>query len=113
MENQMELLMKEKRAMTMLDWMKEAKEFAAEVLDEKPLRILQSSSRQKDVYRSVATAGRATYLRQLDMIEKQNPTGMDEMIAMETAADYKAEAMQAALSEKMEELIPGFSEQYL
>ena len=113
MVDQMEMLRREKRAMTMLDWMKEAREYAAEVLDEKPLRILQNSSRQKDVYRSVATAGRATYLRQLEMIEEQKLTGMDEMIAMETAADYKAEAMQAALYEKMEELIPGFSEQYL
>ena len=113
MEDMMALLRKEKRSMDMLEWMKEAKEFAAEILDEKPLRILQQSSKETAVYRSMATAGRGAYLRQLQMIEQQHLTGMDEMIAMETAADYKAEAMRAALAEKMEELSPGFSEQYL
>ncbi len=113
MENQMAMLRREKRAMTMLDWLKEAKEYAEEVLDEKPLQALRKSPQQKEVYRSVATAGRGAYLRQLQMIEDQHLEGMDEMIAMETAADYKAEAMQAALDEKMELLLPGYREQYL
>jgi hypothetical protein len=47
------------------------------------------------------------------MIEDEHLEGMDEMSAMETAADYKAEAMQAALDEKMELLLPGYREQYL
>ena len=113
MVDQMALLRKEKRAMTMLEWMKEAKDFAEENLDEKPLQKLQKSSRQNEVYRSVATAGKATYLRELDRIEQEKPSGMDELIAMETAADVKSEAMLAALTEKMEELFPGYSQLYL
>ena len=113
MEDMMALLRKEKRAMTMLDWMKEAKEFTAEILDEKPLRILQNSKNPQAVYRSVAMAGKTAYESQLKMIEEQNLNGMDEMIAMETAADYKTEAMQAALFEKMESLVPNFRERYL
>ncbi len=64
----------------MLECLKEAREFTKDVLYEKALQVLQSSDLQNDVYRSKAIAGRATYLRQLEMIEQAKLTGMDELI---------------------------------
>ena len=98
--------------MSLQEWIEDAEVFAEELLDPEDFQKLQESKMKTEALKEVATAGMKVYLSQVESVEAKHLTGMDELIAMETATDYSQEAMRAALGRQMDKIIPGFLKQH-
>ena len=98
--------------MELKQWIRDAKIFAEEVLDEECLKALEKSPNRNLIYREIAEAGKRTKETMLRRAEEMKLDGMDLVIAQETATDYSQEAMRGTLGRWMEKIMPGFSEMY-
>ena len=92
------------RAKSLEEWTEDARIFAQESLDDEDFRLLDTHPKRKDVYRQIAYAGKETYRRMKEMLEKQGHEANDPMIPF----DLSREAMLDRLGQEMDRLFPGW-----
>lgn len=91
-------------AETMQEWIRDARIYAEEALDDEDFRMLDTHPKRKEVYREIAAEGRQVYNQMKDVLAEPGHEADDPMIPF----DLSREAMRAALGRGMDRLFPGW-----
>ncbi len=91
-------------AETMQEWIRDARIYCQESLDDRDFRKLDAHPQREKVYRTIASEGKAVYDHMKEWIEKPENAAADTMIPF----DMSRESMYAALGREMDRLFPGW-----